>query len=155
LRDGSLGNYLLRAAHVGDAGLRNRIGCRRGVASSDNPAPALAKLDQVCRKSIKPGLGLVGFRNASATVPGREFPLCMSLSACVADSSGLQRRADDSEFRASLLVTWHLDAGRLEEQASKFTQATHRRRPSFGRTRRTQSRPRQATNRSDEAETRV
>jgi hypothetical protein len=70
LKDGSLGNYLHRAAHVGDSGLRDRIGCRRGAAASDNPAPAVAKPDQVCRKSIEPDSGLAGFRDASPTMPG-------------------------------------------------------------------------------------
>lgn len=79
----------------------------------------------------------------------------MSLSACVAESSAFNVTPDDSEFRVCLLATWLLYAGELEEQASEITHATHRRRPSFGRTRRTQSRPYQATNRSDEAETHV
>ena len=48
--------------NIGDAGLRNRIGCRRGAVASDNLAPALAKPDQVCRKSIKSGLGARGIQ---------------------------------------------------------------------------------------------
>jgi hypothetical protein len=41
LRDGSLGNYLLRALHVGDAGLRNRIGSDVGEAPPRPTFPPL------------------------------------------------------------------------------------------------------------------
>jgi hypothetical protein len=69
LKDGSLGNYLHRAANVGDSGLRDRIGCRRAAAAFDNPGPAAAKPDLVCR-SIEPDWGIAGFRDASPTMPG-------------------------------------------------------------------------------------
>ena len=68
MRDGSLGNYLLRAAHVGDAGLRDRIGFWRGAAASDVPARALAKPDPRLSKEHQPGLELARYKNASATV---------------------------------------------------------------------------------------
>ena len=209
MRDGSLGNYLVRAAHVGDAGLRDRIGCRRGAAASDVPASALAKPDPRLSKEHQAWLrgsrdsGTRARQSRAVCAPAwngmdRRFAHeCKAALPCpsaatvadllirflVAEHTGVlivktdfaelsrfpnlpirKRPArelafnvtpNDSEFRVCLLATWHLYAGELEEQASEITHATHRRRPSFGRTRRTQSRPHQATNRSDEAETQV
>ena len=205
MRDGSLGNYLLRAAHVGDAELRDWIGCRRGLAASDVPVSALAKPDprlskehqawlpgsrdsgtrarQPGRFARQLGTAWIGARECKAALPRPSAATVSDLLIrfLVAEHTGVlivktdfaelsrfpnlpirKRPArelafnvtpNDSEFRVCLLATWHLYAGEREEQASEITQATRRRRASFGRTRRTQSRPHQTTNRSDEAET--
>jgi hypothetical protein len=66
--------------------------------ASDNPAPALAKPDKVCRKSIEPGRRLAGFRNASATMPGG---LCAGLERSWIGGATFAQECNATSPRAS------------------------------------------------------